>query len=145
VELVDPKNQFGQVRSGSLTLTGPLVASEALIPREYKTEEFVSEGRLGRAGYQDIQTILGHTFGITADTADSWNKTERKSWLGSQENIYLLAILETSSESQTYGLLLQKNHDGNFTRAGYWEAGPGFVSKHAHATCQFISETITIV
>ncbi|EWZ48990.1 hypothetical protein FOZG_04454 [Fusarium oxysporum Fo47] len=145
VELVDPKNQFGQVRSGSLTLTGPLVASEALIPREYKTEEFVSEGRLGRAGYQDIQTILGHTFGITADTADSWDKTERKSWLVSQENIYLLAILETSSESQTYGLLLQKNHDGNFTRAGYWEAGLGFVSKHAHATCQFISETITIV
>ncbi|EWZ29408.1 hypothetical protein FOZG_17032 [Fusarium oxysporum Fo47] len=145
VELVDPENQFGQVRSGSLTLTGPLVASEALIPREDKTEECSSEGRLGRAGYQDIRAILGHTFGITADTADLWTEIGRKPWVVSQENIYLLAILETSSEPQTYGLLLQKNCDGKFTRAGYWEAGPGFVSKHAHTTCQFISETITIV
>ncbi|EWZ28468.1 heterokaryon incompatibility protein-domain-containing protein [Fusarium oxysporum Fo47] len=145
VELVDPKNQFGQVKSGSLTLTGPLIASEALVPREHNSEGVLPEGRFGRAGYQDIQTMLGHTLGITADTANLWNEIERKPWLIAQENMYFLAILETSEYPRTCGLLLQKNNNGSFTRAGYWEAGTGFVSKHAHATCQFRSENITIV
>ncbi|RKK84612.1 hypothetical protein BFJ69_g1889 [Fusarium oxysporum] len=145
VELVDPNNQFGQVKSASLILTGPLVASDELILKDANDEEFLAEGRPGRDGYQDIKTILGHTFGISADTLHLWEKAERKAWLISQKNMYLLAVLETSKKPHTYGLLLQKNDDGTFTRAGNWEAGPGFVSKHADATCPFISETITIV
>jgi hypothetical protein len=145
VELVDPNNQFGQVKSASLILTGPLVASDELILKDANDEEFLAEGRPGRDGYQDIKTILGHTFGISADTVHLWEKAERKAWLISQKNMYLLAVLETSKRPHTYGLLLQKNDDGTFTRAGNWEAGPEFVSKHADATCPFISETITIV
>ncbi|PCD29384.1 hypothetical protein AU210_011922 [Fusarium oxysporum f. sp. radicis-cucumerinum] len=145
VELVDPNNQFGQVKSASLILNGPLVASDELILKDANDEEFLAEGRPGRDGYQDIQTILGHTFGISADTVHLWEEAERKAWLISQKNMYLLAVLETSKKPHTYGLLLQKNDDGTFTRAGNWEAGPGFVSKHVDATCPFISETITIV
>ncbi|KAG4253965.1 hypothetical protein FPRO04_06699 [Fusarium proliferatum] len=145
VELVDPNNQFGQVKSASLTLTGPLVASDELILKDANDEEFVAEDRRGRKGYQDIKTVLGHTFGISSDTVEFWEDGERKAWLISQKNMYLLAILETSNEPQTYGLLVQKNDDGTFTRAGYWEAGPGFVAKHADLTRRFISETITIV
>ncbi|KAF5681465.1 hypothetical protein FDENT_8087 [Fusarium denticulatum] len=145
VELVDPNNQFGQVKSASLTLTGLLVASDSLVLKDANDEEFVAEGRLGREGYEDIQTILGHTFGITADTVDLWGEGEIKAWLVSQKNMYLLAILETSKEPRTHGLLVQKNDDGTFTRAGNWEAGPEFVSKHVDGTCRFISETITIV
>ncbi|KAL7764208.1 hypothetical protein ACKLNR_005353 [Fusarium oxysporum f. sp. zingiberi] len=125
VELVDPNNQFGQVKSASLILTGPLVASDELILKDANDEEFLAEGRPGRDGYQDIQTILGHTFGISADTVHLWEEAERKAWLISQKNMYLLAVLETSKKPHTYGLLLQKNDDGTFTRAGNWEAGPG--------------------
>ncbi|KAF5988686.1 acetyltransferase [Fusarium bulbicola] len=145
VELVDPNNQFGQVKSAPLTLNGPLVASDELILKGANDAEFVAEGRPGRDDYQDTQTILGHTFGITADTEDLWDEGERKAWLISQQNMYLLAVLETSNKPHTYGLLVQKNDDGTFTRVGYWEAGPDFVSKHADTTCRFISETITIV
>ncbi|RKK52365.1 hypothetical protein BFJ67_g5694 [Fusarium oxysporum f. sp. cepae] len=125
VELVDPNNQFGQVKSASLILNGPLVASDELILKDANDEEFLTEGRPGRDGYQDIQTILGHTFGISADTVHLWEEAERKAWLISQKNMYLLAVLETSKKPHTYGLLLQKNDDGTFTRAGNWEAGPG--------------------
>ncbi|KAM5523687.1 mRNA 3'-end-processing protein yth1 [Fusarium oxysporum f. sp. phaseoli] len=121
VELVDPNNQFGQVKSASLILTGPLVASDELILKDANDEEFLAEG---------------HTFGISADTVHLWEKAERKAWLISQKNMYLLAVLETSKKPHTYGLLLQKNDDGTFTRAGNWEAGPEFVSKHADATSQ---------
>lgn len=145
VESVDPNNRFGQVKSASLTLTGPLVASDALVLKDANDEEFVAEGRFGRESYQDIQTMLGHSFGITADTVAFWEDGERKAWLISQKNLYLLAVLETSKRSHTHGLLVQKNDDGTFTRAGNWEAGPGFVSKHAAGTCRFTTETITIV
>ncbi|KAG5768841.1 hypothetical protein H9Q72_003743 [Fusarium xylarioides] len=145
VELVDPNNQFGQVKSASLKLAGPLVASDEPVLKDANNEEFVAEGRPGRVGYQDIQTILRHTFGISADTVDLWEEGEREAWLISQKNMYLLAVLETPNEPHTLGLLVQKNDDGTFTRAGNWEAGPGFVSKRADATCRFISETITIV
>ncbi|ENH65762.1 hypothetical protein FOC1_g10003383 [Fusarium oxysporum f. sp. cubense race 1] len=107
-----------------------LPSSDELILKDANDEEFLAEG---------------HTFGISADTVHLWEKAERKAWLISQKNMYLLAVLETSKRPHTYGLLLQKNDDGTFTRAGNWEAGPGFVSKHADATCPFISETITIV
>ncbi|KAF4416315.1 hypothetical protein FACUT_12676 [Fusarium acutatum] len=110
VELVDPNNQFGQVKSASLILTGPLVASDALILKDADDEDFVAEG---------------HTLGISADTVDLWEEDERKAWLISQKNMYLLAVLETSNKPHTYGLLVQKNDDGTFTRAGNWEAGPG--------------------
>jgi hypothetical protein len=145
VESVDPNNRFGQVKSASLTLTGPLVASDALVLKDANDEEFVAEGRFGRESYQDIQTILGHSFGITADTVALWEEGERKAWLISQKNMYLLAVLETSKEPHTHGLLVQRNDDGTFTRAGNWEAGPEFVSKHADGTCRFTTETITIV
>ncbi|KAF5239852.1 hypothetical protein FANTH_9793 [Fusarium anthophilum] len=140
VELVDPNNQFGQVKSASLTLNGPLVASDELILKGTNDAEFVAESRPGRDGYQDIQTILGHTFDITADTEDFWEEGERKAWLISQQNMYLLAVLETSNKPHTYGLLVQKHDDGTFTRDGYWEAGPDFVSKHADTTCYDIAE-----
>ncbi|KAF5620069.1 hypothetical protein F52700_11389 [Fusarium sp. NRRL 52700] len=150
VELVDPNNQFGHVKSASLILTRPLVASEALVLKDASDEELVAEGRPGRVGYQNIQTILRHTFGISADTEDLWKEGESKAWLLSQKNMYLLAVLEMpnkpiSKKPHTYGLLVQKNDDETFTRAGSWESGPGFVSKHADATCQFTLETITIV
>ncbi|KAF5705919.1 hypothetical protein FMUND_11895 [Fusarium mundagurra] len=125
VELVDPNNQFGQVKSASLTLAGPLVASDALILKDANEKEFVAEGRPGRDGYQDIQTILGHTFGITADTVDLWEEGASKAWLVSQKNMYLLAVFEKSKDPRTQGLLVQKNNDGTFIRAGNWEAGPG--------------------
>ncbi|PNP74810.1 hypothetical protein FNYG_11947 [Fusarium nygamai] len=145
VELVDPNTPFGQVKSASLILTGSLVASDALVLKGANDEKFVAKGEPGCIGYQDIQTILGHTFGITADTVNLWKEGERKAWLISQKNMYLLAVLETSKEPYTHGLLVQKNDDGTFTRAGNWVAGPGFVSKHADATCRFTTETITIV
>ncbi|KAF4495657.1 hypothetical protein FAGAP_8211 [Fusarium agapanthi] len=54
VELVDPNNQFGQVKSASLILTGSLVASsDELVLKGANDEKFVAEG---------------HTFGISADT-----------------------------------------------------------------------------
>ncbi|KAF4946769.1 hypothetical protein FGADI_10973 [Fusarium gaditjirri] len=144
VELVDPNNQFGPVKSASLILTGPLVAFDEFVLNDANDEEFEIEGRPGRDAYQDIQTILGHTFGISADSLDFWEEDERKAWLISQKNMYLLAVLETSKNPHTYGLLVQKNDDGTFARVGNWEAGPGFVSKHVDATCRFMSETITI-
>ncbi|KAF5589867.1 hypothetical protein FPANT_6200 [Fusarium pseudoanthophilum] len=125
VESVDPNNQFGQVKSASLTLTGPLVSSDALILKDANDDEFVAEGRFGRESYQDIQTILGHSFGVTVDTVVLWEEGEGKAWLISQKSMYLLAVLETSKEPHTHGLLVQRNDDGTFTRAGKWEAGPG--------------------
>ncbi|KAF5585282.1 trichothecene 3-o-acetyltransferase [Fusarium pseudocircinatum] len=148
VELVDPNNRFGQLKSASLILTGPLVAFEALVLKDADDREFVVEDRSWLDGYQDMQTMLGHTFGINADTVDLWvtdAKGKRKHWLMDQKNMYLLAVLETSKEPHTHGLLLQKNDNGTFTKAGIWEAGLGFVSKHADTTCQFTTEMITVI
>ncbi|KAL2673883.1 hypothetical protein Neosp_012327 [[Neocosmospora] mangrovei] len=50
VELVDPENPFGQVKSASLTLTGPLVTVDALVFSDCQTiqEDLPPNNRLGK-------------------------------------------------------------------------------------------------
>ncbi|KAM0542833.1 hypothetical protein ACHAPJ_012613 [Fusarium lateritium] len=144
VDLVDPENPFGQVKSASLTLTGPLVASKALLSLQHNTEDANSQGN---------HTVLGQWFEVIPDRElvrgpdEEWPEQQRL-WIDSQEDMYFLAILEEADRTEgrfCVGLLIQKGIDGKFTRVGFWKGTSGFVSKHAETACEFKSETITIV
>ncbi|KAJ4244404.1 hypothetical protein NW762_014532 [Fusarium torreyae] len=144
VDLVDPENPFGQVKSASLTMTGPLVASKALLPLQHNTEEANSQGNY---------TVMGQWFEVIPDrelvrgSDQEWPEQQRL-WIDSQDDMFLLAITEDADRTEgrfCIGILIQKGTEGKFTRVGFWKGNPGFVSKHADTVCEFKSETVTIV
>ncbi|KAF4961928.1 hypothetical protein FSARC_9969 [Fusarium sarcochroum] len=139
VDLIDPQNPFGQVKSASLTLTGPLVASKALISHHHNTEE---------ANSQRNHTVMGQWFQIVPDTELLRSRDCESLWIDSQDDLYFLAILDDAHHTGgqcCLGLLIQKGTDGKFTRVGLWKGNPGFVSKHAKTPCEFKSETVTML
>ncbi|RSM14948.1 hypothetical protein CEP52_000988 [Fusarium oligoseptatum] len=70
VELVDPNNQFGQVKSASLTLTGPLVSIEALVFSDCQTVQKDPPRTMGR---ETGISVLGHHFELTPDENFTWD------------------------------------------------------------------------
>lgn len=147
VELVDPNNQFGQVKSGSLTLTGPLVSVNALIFSDCQTSQ---RGPSPMVGRENSTSALGHHFEVKPDDM-VWDNSSVNAWLSKQQDMFLLAIGESQwirSEGEgpkTCGVVLKRLEDGNYVRTGQWDGGFGFVDNHAETPCEFHTETVTIV
>lgn len=147
VELVDPNNQFGQVKSASLILTGPLVSIEALVFSDCQT---VRKDLPRRIGWENGTSALGYHFKLNPDENFIWND-DPGAWLLSHKEMFFLAIGESwyvRSEREvpkTSGLVLKRLEDGNYMREGQWHGWFGFVDNHAQTACEFRTETITIL
>ncbi|KAF4461214.1 hypothetical protein FALBO_11993 [Fusarium albosuccineum] len=127
IQLVDPNNPFGQVKSASLTLTGPLVAPERLVRPSSPEPEWTVHGPRGRAR---INTVAGHHLRLQVDDLqigrldkESGSKKGPLSydkWLLSQENMFFLAIGEATTDppsdnvAKTFGILLKRASEGNY-------------------------------
>lgn len=97
VDLVDPTNQYGQVKSASLTLTAPLVSLQEL-----------------KSGKQDL------SLRINPDLDDG-----TETWPGDNNDTYIVAIAKIrwilDNEIYNYwGLVLQKLLSGEYRRVGLW-------------------------
>ncbi|KAH6884437.1 heterokaryon incompatibility protein-domain-containing protein [Thelonectria olida] len=153
IDLVDPTNQFGQVKAASLTLTGPLVSSKALLTGEIVPSE-KEEGRPGLPTPPDtLKTPSGEHVTLVPDESgvESWHEEWLENWLLSKGELIFVAILDAESKfsgfwwSGTYGLMLRRLANGTYTRVGVWGAKLGFVEKHAQTACEFRPGTVTIV
>ncbi|KAF4983598.1 hypothetical protein FDECE_17265 [Fusarium decemcellulare] len=166
IQLVDPNNPFGQVKSASLTLTGPLVASETLVHPSTCPEPEVPID--GPRGWSCINTVGGHYLHIEVDALplgpldgeiqskkwhlswNTWHLSNRK-WLLTQENVFFFAIGEATTDppsdgmAKTFGILLKRASEGKYTRVGFWSSKHGFVSLHAETEGKFHDETIVIL
>ncbi|RSL39936.1 hypothetical protein CEP53_013705 [Fusarium sp. AF-6] len=147
VGLVDPNNQFGQVKSASLTLTGPLVSIEALVFSDCQTVQKDPPRTMGR---ETGISVLGHHFELTPDENFTWDD-DPGAWLIAHRDMFFLAIGESryirseDEDPRTYGLILKRLENGNYTREGQWDGRFGFVDNHAQTACEFRTETITIL
>ncbi|KAJ3541688.1 hypothetical protein NM208_g4492 [Fusarium decemcellulare] len=165
IQLVDQNNPFGQVKSASLTLTGPLVASERLVRPSSPEPEWNIDGPRGWANAKTVaghdlhlevgDLTMGHLDGESESekghlSYDMWLLSHQKLLL-SQENTFFLAIGEATTDppsvnmAKTFGILLKRASEGHYTRVGYWSADYGFVSQHAEKEGKFHNETITIL
>ncbi|KAJ4323889.1 hypothetical protein N0V84_004112 [Fusarium piperis] len=147
LELVDPNNQFGQVKSASLTLTGPLVSIDALVFSDCQT----SQGDLSpKIVTENATSAAGHHFAVMPDDM-SWDDNIVDEWLSTNKGMLLLAIGESQhvrgdyEAPETYGIIVERLEDGNYARTGQWDGRFGFVGKHAQTPCEFRTETITIL
>ncbi|KAJ4213332.1 hypothetical protein NW759_011174 [Fusarium solani] len=149
VELVDPNNPFGQVKSASLTLTGPLVTVDELVFSDCQT---IQEDLPPRIGWENGTSALGHHFELKPDESFEWNGDDSiDTWLSTHKDAFFLAVGESQyvrskdEFPKTYGLVLKKLDDGNYTREGQWDGRFGFVDNHAQTACEFRTETIKIL
>ena len=147
VDLVDPANEFGQVRSAWIQVTGPLLSSRALRNEHGVDGEF--------PGYGRIQFFVEHNFRadwdeIAEDSARGQEVRWAQARLSSRDDVYLLAIGEQeypekmADDSATQGLILEKVEGDTYQRAGIWEAEIGFL-KHYMSEQGFQPRTIRIV
>ncbi|KAJ4245500.1 hypothetical protein NW762_014009 [Fusarium torreyae] len=151
IQLADPKNTFGQVTSASLVLTGPLVASEALVHKSVEEPESLREGPRWLVQWANVRTIAGHPLklSIDDDVKNFRGRCAEHKWLLSEEENFFLAIGEATTDpprekAKTYGLLLKRISDGKHIRVGLWVADYGFVSQHAETKAQFQIETVIL-
>ncbi|KAJ4112375.1 hypothetical protein NW765_015445 [Fusarium oxysporum] len=149
IQLVDPKNTFGQVTSASLALTGPLVASEALVHKSAEEPESLREGPRWLVQWANVRTVAGHhlKLSIDGDVMNFRGRDAHQKWLLSEEGNFFLAIGEATTDpptekAKTYGLLLKRISDGKYIRVGLWVADYGFVSQHAETKGHFRIETV---
>ncbi|EEU37108.1 uncharacterized protein NECHADRAFT_86704 [Fusarium vanettenii 77-13-4] len=149
VELVDPNNPFGQVKSASLALTGPLVTIDALVYSDCQTTQ---EDLPPRIGWENGTSALGHHFELRPDESFEWNGSDSiDTWLSKHKDAFFLAVGESQyvrskdELPKTCGLVLKKLDDGNYIREGQWNGRFGFVDNHAQTACEFHTETITIL
>ncbi|KAF4447797.1 hypothetical protein F53441_8700 [Fusarium austroafricanum] len=126
VELVDEHNRFGQVKSASLTISGPLIASKSI----------------------SLDNLVGVTFELAAHVQNLPDSKEEMNEILSQDDIFLFAILEDSKHQMgklTLGLVLQTDANGYYRRIGLWEAEEGFMSQKGIDDSSFETKTITIL
>lgn len=152
VALVDQNNQFGQVKSASLTLAGPLVAAGALVCQNAKP---LLEDIPSPVSFDNIESALGYHFRLSLDEVafiDLPPERFFEEWPSWHKDLFFLAIGEsqyvrpgTKDVPRTYGLLLRKMSGGSYTRIGYWDGRYGFIEKHVRTACEFRTETITIL
>lgn len=152
VELVDPNNPFGQVKSASLTLTGPLVTIDALVFSDCQTMHKDLPPRILR---ENAKSALGHNFVLKPDESFEWAGDDYIEnidiWLSTHKDLFFLAVGESQyvrsqhEAPKTCGLVLKKLEDGNYVREGQWDGRFGFVDNHAQTACEFRTETITIL
>ncbi|RGP81311.1 hypothetical protein FLONG3_455 [Fusarium longipes] len=126
VELVDKHNRFGQVKGASLTITGPLIASKLIDPRDLMTVAFE----------------LPVHFQTLPKTGEEMNK------ILSGDDVFLLAILTDHEHGMcvlTLGIVLQINADGVYRRIGFWESNKRYRPQMSNDGGAFDDTTITIV
>ncbi|CAM1507251.1 Fc.00g068920.m01.CDS01 [Cosmosporella sp. VM-42] len=163
VDLVDPQNQYGQVKSASLSLTAPLVSWQTLMGSQPEEPEAIEE-RDDRPGasepyhwygsFQGLLSANGADLSLSPDDVgaalvEGGDVLQR--WLSPLNNVFVVAIGDfecprrLNSFSGCYGLVLRRLSDGTYTRIGGWKGDVGFVEKHSQAECAFRKATITII
>ncbi|KAF4974570.1 hypothetical protein FZEAL_8542 [Fusarium zealandicum] len=157
VDPVDPANQFGQVKSASLTMTGPLASLKALTNNKAEEPDCPTEPLPPARRYHNMTSVLGRSFRVQPDDGnvsilEQGGVGALEEWVTSLNEGFLLAVGEFptpfilfQSSSTTGGLVLDRLDDGNYIRVGYWEGGEGFVDHHAGGASRFQTETVTII
>ncbi|KIL89213.1 hypothetical protein FAVG1_07607 [Fusarium avenaceum] len=126
VELVDEHNRFGQVKSASLTITGPLIASKSI----------------------SRDKLMGVTFELPVHIQTLPEYEEEMNEILLQDDVFLFAILGDSKHQMgqlTLGIVLQIDDDGYYRRIGLWEAKEGFMSQKGIGGTSFETKTITVL
>jgi hypothetical protein len=152
IELADPSDPFGQLKSASLTITGPLISSQAL---RLITPVREGERRLPPCEVR-VMTNRGSSIKIITDDFGP-QQPDHEKWLaylqetGGTGNVHFLAVTESEMYAEWYpgcgtlGLALQMMENGQYARVGRWEAELGFIQKHSDEDRLFQNETITII
>ncbi|KAK4191057.1 hypothetical protein QBC35DRAFT_460474 [Podospora australis] len=157
VELVDQTNPYGQVRSASISLSGPFAAWAELFGDLGETATLSLEPKEPASFWRPIglQTGRGLFVDITLDD---------RSWSGPTSRLFFVAIATDASgpgsweepeQSKTgeicdptrstrecfcWGLLLQRLQDGMFQRVAMWQATYGLTESGG-----FKETTVTII
>lgn len=152
VELVDPSNRFGQIKSASLRLTGPIVSAQKLVVKDVERQDSDSD-------YDSTRTVVTRKgFGVTLlldevriESGEDPADDGLYDWLLEQENATFVVIGSLNGPTEkyffkgTYGLLVDRLDDGTYTRLAMWKADLDFLKRHEGGASDFSVETITIV
>lgn len=164
VQLVDPLNPYGQVKSASLVLTGPMIDWKSLVHRTAMDEGSDDDGEKKSPYGTDqlremdealnITTFPGDHVELRPDHFPLLTPIDRnliKTCIGSTDDVWFVAVTEMVNPprlecwSGCYGLILRRLEDGTYVRLGLWKAKLGFLGKHSEGGCMFQEKSVKIV
>ncbi|RGP62993.1 hypothetical protein FSPOR_8977 [Fusarium sporotrichioides] len=126
VELVDQHNRFGQVKSASLAITGPLIASKLI----------------------DAKLLVEVTLEVPTHVQTMPETKEEMNEMLSRDDVFFFAILKDSQHPDgklTLGIVLKIDTNGHYCRIELWEAKEGFMSQKGIDGTSFKTRTVTIL
>lgn len=164
IDLVDPNNPYGQIKSGSLTLTASLIPWEALLGSREEGEESASEHESDLGFPSSIHTAhrelgrlrstLGEIFEFNPDDiAPNYYKEEDivLKFLAPLKDTFVMPVADVNCPPELdsfrgcYGLVLHRLSDGTYTRMGHWKGKLGFRERHIEAGYKFSRKKVVIV
>lgn len=148
INLVDPTNRYGQIKSALLTVTGPVATWQALNDVLTQWTESVCPKFEDFVDHNVYKDFLIYPDDVrTIEHKGDLVRTE----FTSPGDIRFMAISRTSKDYDDriglgcWGLILLELDDGQYRRIGAWRARSDFLEKHEFTESWFRPLTVTII